>query len=1028
MDCPECGYENPSQARFCSACGERLAAGQKLRREGTNAGSASAKQDVNTAAERRLLTVLMCDLVASTPLAEALDPEDLSAVMTRYHEICNSVIRRFDGHVSQWVGDGVHVYFGFPRAHEDDALRAVRCGLAILEAIDTARPEVEREHGVKLAVRIGINTGTTIVGGEAADSRGGTLAFGDAPNIAARIQALGAPGTVTIGERTYRLVEGSFSLEALGPQMLKGIAEPVELFRPVAWLEALGRFDARATRGLTPLVDRETERAALRAACERAREGRVAAALVRGDPGIGKSRLARAAVATAEEELGMQSLACECSPFHQGDPLYPLIEGLRRRWMVELEGLPDRLSELGLSDRATALLTRTLGAPGRDDDDVPEVMSSQRARTEMLTVLTDAVRADAMRIPLVLVVEDLHWVDPTTLEVLGALLEGSDGGLLMVLTARPEFVSPWEPGPELLDLSPLEEANTLELIRGITGAGASEVLARTMAERAEGVPLFAEELARAVQATDAADEGEIPSSLYGCLMARLDRDPAAHAVAQLAATIGRRFELPLLSALGAVDELTLQAGLEQLERDELVAPDGEERCAFRHALIQEAASGSLLREKRRNYHSAIARTLLERFPELARAQPERVARHFESAAELEPAVAHWQQAGLLALEHSAHQEASGHFERALALAARLPDTPERALVELELHVLAAVPLVVTQGWTAPVLMAHYRSAEELCLVVKGAPQLFPTMLGLVTYRLVSGQLEEAVELGCEQVAVAEAAGDPELILEAECEVANALVFLSRFAEAAPRHERVLALYRPERHHHEHTIMFGRDPGMAALVHRAVAQACTGDDDGARSSIAAATRLVEDWPHPFSEAWCRIDTAVVAYLCDDLAVMTDASHAVHTLSIVEGFPNWEAQASVLLGWARAAAGRVAEGLELSRRGVAAWELGGAVIARSFLYGMLADTLRVAGELEEGLVAVDTALGWAARGERWIEPELHRWRAELLAAHGDHEEALLAAGAGIELATERGSLGYLPRAEATLRRITDRSCLR
>jgi class 3 adenylate cyclase/tetratricopeptide (TPR) repeat protein len=1018
--CPSCGAQEPSRSPFCTACGQELSAA------GESTGAAQTQRE-KAAAERRLLTVLMCDLVASTPLSESLDPEDLSGVMSRYVEIVNGVIRRFGGHISQWAGDGVVVYFGFPRAREDDAERAVRCGMEIVAAIEAAGAELEREHGVALAVRVGINSGTTVVGGEAADSHGGTLAYGDAPNIAARIQSACAPGTVAVGERTHRLIAGSFAFRALGPHSLKGVAEPVELYRPVASREEVGRFEARAVRGLAPLVGRSAERTVLRGACERAAGGEVAAVLVSGEPGIGKSRLARAAVATAEESMGMQSIVCECSPFHQGDPLYPLLDGLRRRWMADIEGLAERLGAIALTDRQTALLIRALGAPVRDADASLETMSSQRERHELLDAVADALHADARRAPLLVVVEDLHWVDPTTLEVLGTLIGGRDGGLALLLTARPEFVPPWTE-LERLDVGPLDESETLELVRDVAGETASEVLVRRMAERAEGVPLFAEELARAVPATGIDDEGDIPNSLYSCLMARLDRDPVAHSVAQLAATIGRRFELPLLSALGELDPPTLREGLEQLLADELICREGEDRCAFRHTLIQEAARGSLLRETRRAYSGRIARTLLERFPDLARAQPERVARHFEGAGELAEAIAQWQQAGVLALEHSAHQEASGHFERALTLAARLPDSANRSRLELELHVLAAIPLVVTQGWTAPALLDHYRRAEELCADVEGAPQLFPTMQGLVAYRIVSGQLEEAVELGCEQVAVAEHAGDRGLILEAECEVANALVFLGRFAQAMPRHERVLALYEPERHHHDHVLMFGRDPGMSAHIHRALARASAGDRAAAWRSVAAATSLVQRWPHPFSEAWCRVDAAFVAHLLDDRAAMIEHAQTALTLSIVEGFPNWEAQASVLLGWARAAGGRVAEGLELARRGVEGWERGGAVLARAELLGLLADTLRMAGQIEEGIAAIDAAIDWAECGDRWYEPELHRWRAELLCAHGDREDALLAAAGAIRFATDRGAAGFLPRAQATLRRMSDRSGVR
>lgn len=944
------------------------------------------------ATELRQVTVLMCDLVASTRLAHQLDPEDLSAVMLRYGDICEGVISGSGGHVASWIGDGVTVVFGFPHVGEDDAVRAVQCGWGIVQAIAAARVEIERQYGATLSVRVGIDVGTAAVGGRATDAGRATLIYGEAPNLAARTQAASAPDTITVTERVLPLVEGHCELEALGLHELKGVAEPVELYR-VTGLLGQGRFEARARGGLTPLVGRRSERARLREACESATAGRSGAVLMSGEPGIGKSRLVHATRTTAQMELGMRVLAAECSPYHRNQVLYPIVAAAP--------------PELGAH---SALVADLLGLEVRDP--AINAMSPGRRRNEGLAALRAALFDLARARPVLLIVEDLHWADPTTIEWLGTLLSEREVPLLLVLTSRPGLRAPWLDAVPVLSLERLDLASTMALISGMPDLASmpADVVHR-VAERSDGVPLFAEELVRAMRIA-ASSEQEIPTTLYGCLMAHLDRDAAARLVAQLAAMIGQRFELELLRAVELIDPETLRAGLDRLAEDEVVSQDGDGGWSFRHALIADAARNSVLRELRRDYHGRIAETLLEHFPEVADAEPERVARHFEDGGRPGDAIGHWTRAGLSALQRSALTEASNHFEHALELVAELPDDPGRAAVELGLRVLAPLPLVATQGWTVPAVHTHYERAAELCRTVEDSPHLIPAMLGLITYRIVGGQMEDAIALGCEQLAVAEKLGDPGLILEVETEIGNCCFYLARYEEARRRLTRVVELYDAERDH-GHAVMFGRDPLPVALGHLAMVSAAQGSAADAQSALARARRHVERWPHPFSAAWVSIADAVTQYVLGRREEMRAAATLACAQASAEGFPNWFAQGSVHEGWTRVAAGDH-EGLDAIRQGIELWEMGGAVIMRAALLGELADALRIAGDLEQANQVLDDAFAWVERSdESWFTPELYRIRADIALARADPDAARHNTDAGLELARAQHADGLIAR---------------
>lgn len=991
-----------------------------------------------SSAERRQLTVLACDLVGSTTLSMRLDPEDLRELMHVYQTTCTETIERHGGHVATWQGDGVFVLFGYPRAGEDDAVRAVRCAADIIDRLAPERARFEREHDIRLAVRIGIHTGTVVVGDEGTTSTWQTHAFGDTPNVAGRVAAAAQPDTVAVTEPTRRLASGYFEFASIGTPELRGVSPAHELYRLLGPGPAHTRFESRRGYALTPLVDRERERAQLAEAADRACSGRTTAVLLTGDPGIGKSRLVHDLCETTAGELRL--LKCECSPYHRAHALYPLLEGLRQHWALDGDTdaqLRTLRANLGrhreLADpRNLALLAAVLELHPAAEVPAP-LGSPQRQRAETLGLLAALLRAEARRTPLLLVVEDAHWIDPSTLELLSQLLgDERDAPLLLVITARPEFAPPWEAqsGFAMLTLDRLDPGEARELVRLVAPLDVLSASAvESLAEHTDGVPLFVEEMTRATLEAGASGSelaGEdVPTSLYGCLMARLDRDGPTLIVAQCGAAIGRRFGRELLGFVCELDDDTIDSRLRELVDAGLLEEvgDGERSYAFRHSLTQQVASSALLRRGRQDYHGRIADVIAERFPRVAAEQPELLARHLEDADRTAEAIGHWMRAGQRSVQSSSNAEAILYLEHALGLLERLPNEDERTRIELPLCVLAAVPLMLTRGWTAPEVEAHYRRAVELCHRVGDAPELFPSLNGLVTYLIVSGQLEEAREMGEADVVLARRHGNVEFELEAEVDLGNTLLYLGRPRETLVHLTRVDELYDPQLHH-LHAFIYGRDPRAIALLHRALALWTLGRPDAALQCIAEAETLLDEWPHPFTEAWVHTGAAAVHLLRGEIADVRRQAEVAIATSTVEGFPNWLAQASVYRGWALVAGGDPG-GLAEIEGGIELWNRTGAQLMVPWLQYTLADAYARCDRISDARELLDRGLEHLARtGDRWAEPELMRLNAELGLRGGvlTREEAAARVRGALTLAARRSMRSLELRAATTLIRIT------
>jgi TOMM system kinase/cyclase fusion protein len=969
-------------------------------------------------AERRQLTVMFCDLVDSTLLASQLDPEDWREVVRAYQETATAVIQRFDGHIAQYLGDGLLVYFGYPQAHEDDARRAVRTGLDVVEALGALNARLAQRYGVRLAVRIGIHTGMVVVGEMGGGSRQEQLALGDTPNVAARIQGLAAPDTVVISPATFRLVQGYFLHQDLGTHALKGLTTPVQVYRILGDSAAQSRLDVVDASGLTPLVGRDSEVALLLERWAHSQDGRGQVVLLSGEPGIGKSRL----VEVLRERVirqGATRMVFRCSPYHQQSALFPVIEHVQRvvHWQhdapleVRVDALEQALQRSRLSlEEVVPLLAALLSLP-HPAHYPPLNLTPQRQRQKTYDALVAWLLAEAEQQPVLAVWEDLHWADPSTLELLGLVLDQvPTARMLTLLTCRPEFLPPWASRSHLtqVTLTRLGRPQVQAMITSLTGgktlpaAVVEHIVART-----DGVPLFVEELVKMILESGLVrEEGDhyvltgplpplaIPSTLHDSLMARLDRLATVKEVAQLGATLGRTFAYELLQAVSPLDEATLQQGLRQLVEAELVYQRGTPPQAtymFKHALIQETAYQSLLRSTRQQFHQRIAQVLEARFPATVETQPELLAHHYTEAGLAAQAVVYWQRAGERAVERSANVEAISHLTTALTLLPALPDTPERTQHELTLLTVLGIPLVLTKGHAAPEVEATYARARTLCQQLGDTPQLFSVLLGLRRMYFMRAEYQTAHAVGEQLLRLAERLDDAGLCVRAHMMLAEGLLYLGEFAPARAHAEQGIALYDPQRHRVQ-VVHYGNDPGVCCRLFAALALWVLGYPDQAQQRSEEALAWAQELAHPFSLAFALIHAARLHQDRREGALTYTRAEAGIALATAQGFVLFLAHGPILRGWALAEQGQAAEGLAQIRQGIAAKQVIGVESGRSYNLALLADVYGKVGQLDEGLRVLTEAQTVAqATGERFYEAELSRLTGELLRAQSSENHA-------------------------------------
>jgi predicted ATPase/class 3 adenylate cyclase len=961
-------------------------------------------------AERRQLTVLFCDLVDSTALSGQLDPEDLRDVVRAYHQVCSEVITRFDGHIAQLLGDGLLVYFGYPQAHEDDPHRAIRTGLGILDALGDMNARLRRENGIALALRLGIHTGLVVVGAMGGQGRHEQLALGETPNIAARMQGLAASNTLVISEKTSRLVQGYFDCEALGAQPLRGVTEPSAVYRVLSERGAQGRLDIAQARGLTPLVGRASEVTLLLDRWEQAKAGQGHVVLLIGEAGIGKSRLVQVLKDHVATEPHIR-WECWSAEYAQNSALFPLVDLFQRLWRFEASETPDAkleklthaLSQYRLPLEASVpLLAPWLSLPTPEHQYPPLTLSPQRQRHKTLETIVAILLELAERQPVLLIIEDLHWADPTTLEWLTLVLDQSPtASLLVLLTCRPHFQPAWPHRSYITEmtLNHLSHAQVAQIVHGMTNGKAlpPEVLQQIIA-KTDGVPLFVEELTKAILESGhlTAVDGHyaligafstfaIPATLQDSLMARLDRLVTAKAVAQYAAVIGRQFSYALLQAVSQVDARTLQRELGRLVEAEIVYHRGvppQAIYSFKHALIQDAAYQSLLKSTRQQYHQRIARVLEAQFPEAAEAAPELLAHHYTEAGQAEQAIGYWQRAGQQARQRSANQEAVRHLTQGLALLAMLPETPARAQCELDLQIALGPALTATKGKAVPEVEQTYARARVLCAQVGETSQLFPALWGLCRFYQNLGALPAAREIGEQLLRLAQRVAAPTHLLEAHDALGIILSNLGDYPTARTHLEQGIVLTDPavQRMLAERQ---GEAPGVHCLAVAANTLWCLGYPTQAVERSQEALALAQALAHPYSLTMARYWAARLYHHRRDVLAVQAQADALLTLAMTHEFTAFVAHGTCWHGWALAMQGQGEAGMGQIHQGLATLRATRETVSQPIHLILCAEVTGHVGQVEEGLrLLADALTAFEASGRGDMLTEAHRRQGELL----------------------------------------------
>lgn len=1028
MQCPHCWADMPDNMKFCGACGESLAAapcpacanvnpagfkfcghcGAPLPASPVSAGAEEgALVPPKRVGERRQLTALFCDIVDSTGIAERLDPEDLSDLIRRYRLLCAGVVQRFQGYIAQYQGDGLLAYFGYPQAREDSAERAVRAGLEIVELAPSLKAFPQSGEPITLAVRIGIATGLVVASdlrfeGNPEDK----MVIGQTLNLAARLQNLAAPNTVVITPRLQRHLGGLFEYEDLGLHTLKGFPQPLRAWRALQPRRAATRFEALHRTGLPPLVNRSDELNALLRGWHSAREGRGRVIVMTGEPGIGKSRLLQALRERIAHEAYLR-LLYQCSPYNTNSALYPFISHLEhaahfnRRDTAEqkLDKLVKLLSRLPDSAPDKVAVVAALLSLPTGDRYPPLLLSPQRRKEKILQTLLDYLTGLAAAQPVLVLFEDIHWIDPTSSEALEALIPAvSRLRALFLVTCRPGPAPPWLTLPHVkqLELGRLESEHCLSLARQISAGGElSDHLLQQILVKTDGVPLFIEELTKTLLCAEplqrrlaAARPHEtglaIPSTLQDSLLARLEQWGSAKAVAQAASVIGREFSYEMLAALAPAPEPQLQEGLQQLIDAGLAYCDGappQATYAFKHALVRDAAYDSLLRHPRQQLHARIAETLEQRFPDLAERQPELLAQHYSAAGLADKSLDYWIKAGRRACARSANQEAVTHFQTGLEVLHTLADSSWRREQELLLQINLGAALITTAGPGSPEVERAYARALELCSQLPESPLHFAAWWG---WWRISGNFQTFRERADKLLSLAESLRDPGLRLQAHhCQWA-VLFNLGDHLNCCQHIERGLAIYAQGDYRAQAAFYGGHDPAVCGHGEMALSLWLLGYPERALRHIEQALALARELPEAGSRAHALDIALMLHFYRRDLAAVQSQAAALGRFAEEQGFPDYLAKRRLFQGWATAVAGRPADGVAAVQAGVAALRDIGTKEDFPIFFDMLAEAYGLAGQPDRGLSELEAAFSEAEEsGMRHWAAELYRRRGELLA---------------------------------------------
>ncbi len=1000
--CPNCNFENPSLSKFCGECGSSLS-------DKTTKSISKEERE----AERRQLTVMFCDLVGSTQLAEQLDPEDLREVMLSYQEVCEREISRFGGHIAKYLGDGLLVYFGYPKAHEDDAQRSARTGLEIVRAIRDM-PQQNKMKKPALQVRIGIHTGLVVVGEMGAGEVREKMAIvGETPNIAARLEGLADTNTVVISRASYQLIEGYFDCESIGKHTLKGISRPIEVYKVMSESGLRSRLEVASTKVLSSLVGREKEVELMIDTWEKAKEGSGQLLLLSGEAGIGKSRLVEVLKNHLVDEQH-QIINARCLPYFQNSFLYPVIDYIERYLQISKEDSPEdkikklerTLSESRLSGplkEMIPLFASLLSIPVNGNFQ-PLNLSPQIQKQKTQEALIDWLKNEIEKSPVLFILEDLHWVDPSTLEFLSLFVKDIDKSrVLTLLTFRPDFTHPWDMSPNVteISLSRLSKKDIETMTQRVAGGKTlPPELIQQLVAKTDGVPLFVEELTKMILESDFIKEQNgnyeltgsipslaIPSTLQDSLMARLDRLEPGKEVVQLAATLGREFPYDLLSEISSVDDDKLNESLSQLVDTEILYQHGsppDSTYVFKHALICDAAYESLLKSKRRQYHERVALVYESKYINDLSTYYPILAHHWSMAAGENKdhkeaqmkTIEYLELSGETALRGGAFKESYQFLKNAIDWYDSLPDSEKNLAKELKLLKNLGTASFATTGYGSEQTKEIYDRALILCEQIGDKPEVFPLLWGTWLCYHFSSDTDKQIELGKRLLQIAQDEGDNELLLQAHHALWTTLILLPDYKESQKHLEAGRKLYKPEMHENHCFHYGGHDPGSCCYRALCLSSWTMGYPDRAIKWGFEGIKLAQS--HNFSLITARLATAFIHKQRGDIEGTQKQADLIIQHANENGLPAPVLWASIFKGWILGQTGEIDKGISLISESME--KLG---YKDPGYMSMLVELYILANMPEEGLKLLEELRDIAeSKNEYNYEPELLRLRCELL----------------------------------------------
>jgi len=1080
MLCAKCNKDNPADASFCEGCGAKLQlicsackasvspGAQYCKKCGTSLGStkdddsatvSSTKSQIRVAAdggaseapdgERKTVTALFADIKGSTELMEDLDPEEARTIIDPALKLMIDAVRRYDGYVVQSTRDGIFALFGAPVAHEDHPQRSLYAALRMQEELRRYSEKVVAGGGIPIEARVGVNTGEVVV--RSITTGAGQTEYtpiGHTTNLAARMQAVAPTGSIAISEQTRKFVDGYFALKALGPTRVKGVSEPTNIYEVTGFGALRTRLQRSAVRGLTKFVGREREMETLKHAAEQARAGRGQIVAAVAEPGVGKSRLLLEFKATSQADW----MVLETFSVSHGkaSAYLPVIDLLRNYFDISTTDDEHKRREkvagkIAILDRslegALPYLFALLGIV--EGNDPLAQMDGQVKRRRTLDAIKRILLRESLNHPLMVIFEDLHWIDEQTQELLNLLTDSiGTTKVLLLVNYRLEYSHQWgnKTYYTQLRLDPLGRESGEEMLSALLG-DSSELLPlkQLIIERTEGTPFFIEEIVQAlfedgvltrngtVKLAKSMNAVKVPATVQAVLASRIDRLSAEEKeLLQTLAVLGREFPLALVQHViprpdGELERVLLRLQAGEFIYEQVAADDVE--YVFKHALTQEVAYNSLLIERRKLLHERAGEAVESMFSGQLDDHVIELANHYSHSANVSKAVEYLGRAGQQAMQRSAYADAISRLTDAIHLLETLPETQERIHRQLALHTLLGPMLIATKGNAAPEVEKYYARALELCRLMGEPPQLFPLLFGLRSFYLVKGKLQAAHQLGEQLLGLAESAQDTELLLETHLALGNTLFMLGEFIPAQANLDQGIILYNPH-HHRSHAVPYGIDPGLLCLAFAARNLWMLGYADQALRRADDAMTLMQELSHPFSQAYGLIFAATLhQFLREEQATQKWAEAAI-AVSAEKGFTAYEAIAIMFRAWALSERGQSEKGLAQMRQGLTSWEATGAELWRQYYLALLAEVYGTMGQPEHGLIVLAESLAVVDKNaERMWEAELYRLSGHLLLKQ-DHSNIAKARGCfqrAIETARSQRAKSLELRATMSLARL-------